>query len=100
MCQLTLMVQHVTGPALLWSFILFTCMNHKLDILCSGAVVVDLLEVGTGPIFLEDLICDGSESSLLECAEKAGPIRAHSCPHSRDVGLFCNGDFIVCHKHM
>ncbi|CAI8021725.1 Fibrillin-2 [Geodia barretti] len=36
-----------------------------------GAVVVDLLEVGTGPIFLEDLVCDGSESSLLECAEKA-----------------------------
>ena len=59
--------------------------------MCSGAEVVYLVEVGTGPIFLEDLNCDGLESSLLECAEKAGPIRAHSCPHTRDVGLLCNG---------
>ena len=58
----------------------------------SGAEVVDLLEVGTGPVFLEELNCDGSELTLLECAEKAGPIRAHPCIHTSDVGLSCQGN--------
>ena len=54
------------------------------------------MEVGTGPIFLEELSCDGSEITLLECAQKVGPIRAHSCPHSSDVGLSCEGSYCRC----
>ena len=52
-------------------------------------------EVGSGPIFLDQISCDGSETTLLECTEKGAPIKTHQCDHSKDVGLVCQGLFCV-----
>ena len=40
------------------------------------------------PIFLDDLHCNGSESSLISCPHLG--IDNHDCSHSKDVGLVCN----------
>ena len=46
---------------------------------------------GTGQIWLDDLICTGSESSLLNCRH-AG-IGSHNCGHGEDASVTCyNGE--------
>ena len=44
---------------------------------------------GLGPIFLDNVVCRGTESSLLEC--RTNPISQHNCDHSEDAGVRCNG---------
>ncbi len=45
---------------------------------------------GSGPIFLDQLTCDGSESSLLDCSSRQ-PLGLHTCDHSQDIGVQCEG---------
>lgn len=42
---------------------------------------------GTGPILLDDVVCTGNESSLIECGN-AG-IGVHNCYHIEDIGVSC-----------
>ena len=44
---------------------------------------------GTGPIWLDDLICSGSELTLLQCSHRG--IGSHNCGHSEDVSVRCSG---------
>ena len=53
--------------------------------------MVDDIEVGTGPIFLDRVSCSGSETTLLECVSQTAPVGIHSCDHSSDVGISCQG---------
>ncbi|XP_078659992.1 scavenger receptor cysteine-rich domain-containing group B protein-like [Branchiostoma floridae x Branchiostoma belcheri] len=43
---------------------------------------------GAGPIYIEDLQCDGTESSLFNCSHKGW--RVHDCDHQDDVGVVCD----------
>ena len=45
---------------------------------------------GTGPIFLDELGCTGTETSLLQCNRFTG-LGLHSCDHSQDAGVSCRG---------
>lgn len=40
---------------------------------------------GIGPIFLDDVMCIGTESSLISCPSTI----AHNCFHSEDAGVRC-----------
>ena len=40
-------------------------------------------------IFLDNVICQGTESSLLDCV--TNPIGEHNCDHSEDAGVRCEG---------
>ncbi|XP_037015729.2 soluble scavenger receptor cysteine-rich domain-containing protein SSC5D isoform X2 [Artibeus jamaicensis] len=44
---------------------------------------------GTGPIWLDDMHCKGTETSLSDCP--AGAWGQHNCDHEEDVGLTCTG---------
>ena len=48
---------------------------------------------GSGPIFLDDVKCTSKSSQLLECP--SSPILSHSCLHSDDVGVGCEGIAII-----
>ena len=48
---------------------------------------------GTGSIWLDDVSCFGTETSLLSCFHNA--IRDHNCDHSEDAGVRCTGTFIL-----
>ncbi|XP_078695032.1 scavenger receptor cysteine-rich type 1 protein M130-like isoform X2 [Branchiostoma floridae x Branchiostoma belcheri] len=47
---------------------------------------------GHGPIWLDELACNGDESNLAECAHQGWGI--HNCLHKEDVGLEC-ADFQI-----
>ncbi len=44
---------------------------------------------GSGPIYLTDVLCTSSQSSLLQC--NSDPILSSSCSHSEDAGVKCEG---------
>ena len=44
---------------------------------------------GTGPIFLDDVVCTSSASQLLECS--SSPVLTHNCDHHADAGVGCEG---------
>ena len=47
---------------------------------------------GTGPIYLSDLNCDGTEMNLLDCARLDNqPLGLQSCEHQQDVAIRCRG---------
>ena len=43
---------------------------------------------GTGPILLDQVRCNGSESSIFDCPQN--PIGQHNCVHSEDAGVTCS----------
>ncbi|KXJ07532.1 Deleted in malignant brain tumors 1 protein [Exaiptasia diaphana] len=43
---------------------------------------------GTGPIWLDDVVCNGGESTLDQCTH--GGWAVHNCGHGEDVGIVCN----------
>ncbi|PFX18273.1 Macrophage receptor MARCO [Stylophora pistillata] len=44
---------------------------------------------GTGPIWLDDVECNGHEMSLLHCRHRG--IGSHNCGHGEDIGIECQG---------
>ena len=45
---------------------------------------------GSGPTFLNDVTCTGTESELLSCEHDG--IGGHFCDHSDDAGVRCQGN--------
>ena len=78
------MVSHVSMK----SFYVLISFSFSLDhvALKNGA---EFFGSGLDLIWLDNSICNGDESSLLEC--NTNQIGQHNCDHSEDAGLRCNG---------
>ena len=46
---------------------------------------------GSGNTFLDNVVCRGTESSLLECSTNL--VGQHNCDHSEDAGVRCEGTY-------
>lgn len=69
-----------------------SCYMHKF---ITGASVTttttaSTFGLGSGPIFLSDVHCTGSEATLLDCRHTTISLGSY-CTHSRDVGVRCEG---------
>ena len=55
-----------------------------------------IFSAGSGPIFLDNVVCAGTEDNLLSCSHSQ--IFQHNCDHSEDVAVVCDGEPISkCH---
>ena len=50
---------------------------------------------GSGPIYLTEVSCTGTETSLLQC--NSDPILSSGCSHAEDAGVKCEGSNKVCY---
>lgn len=47
--------------------------------------------VGRGDILLDNIMCAGGESTLLDCNHN--PLMEVNCDHTEDAGVICGGSF-------
>ena len=52
---------------------------------------------GSGQIWLDKVNCEGNETSIASCQHR--PWATHSCDHSEDVSIACNGTSIGKPSH-
>lgn len=59
----------------------------------AGAMsILSGFENGVGQIWLDGVLCAGTEGSLFDCPRE-NPIGRHDCFHSQDAGVACVGMF-------
>ena len=71
----------------------FFAMSCELIFLVSDTAGIAysnaLFSAGSGPIYLTDVSCTSSKTSLLQC--NSDPILSGGCSHSEDAGVKCEG---------
>ena len=69
------------------------CKNDVLFVFLPGAIALysSTFGQGYGPIFLDNVVCTGNESNLVEC-QHPGIARSQYCSHSEDAGVICPGE--------
>ncbi len=69
---------------------IYSVKNGMIAYLCLsflGGVAVYTVTPGTGQIWLDDVRCIGSETTIVSCPHR--PIGTHNCNHNEDIGVSC-----------
>ena len=73
----------------------YTCMHasfiHAVICFCSSGASFEAASVygeASGTIWLDDLVCTGSETSIVQCQSNGWGV--HNCGHSEDVAISCS----------
>ena len=68
---------------------------YKLYFFATDAVAFSNAKFGSGigSIYLDDVQCSGSETSLLSCTYDSNTA---DCSHSSDAGVRCQGIYLLC----
>ena len=69
-------------------------------IVTGGEKVTPEGQASSGPIFLDELRCTGSELSLLDCPTGISEVGLTNCDHSQDVWVKCRGRFNCCSSYV
>ena len=67
----------------------YACTNGYILFPALGADVA-FFGPGEGPILLDDVVCFGTESTIVECFHSG--IGVHDCVHNEDAGAVCAGN--------
>ena len=65
------------------------CQNSGYAFTDSYSIPLPETGYSSGPIFLDELECDGSEEKVLDCQYSLG---VHSCSHDQDIAVKCVGE--------
>ena len=63
-------------------------------VICRGAMLGNRYGPGSGTIWLDDVQCEGTESSLDSCQHNGWGDHTH-CGHSDDVSIACYGSTLL-----
>ena len=68
---------------------------RQLGVAFDGTAVLNISEFsrGIGPIFVDELSCDGGEVRVGEC-RRGRAFGLHTCEHSQDVAVRCIGECV------
>lgn len=55
-----------------------------------AAAVLQIPIAGMGPVWLDSVVCSGTESRLDDC--RSDGFGMHNCTHSQDAGVICQGE--------
>ena len=71
------------------------CINYTL----TGATALSSATFGqgTGPILLDDVACNGTETRLWDCPNRG--VGVHNCGHSEDASVRCQSMTLYCIKN-
>jgi len=53
-----------------------------------GLAIGNTFGAGTGPVWLDNVVCNGSENALEECSHNEWSNT--SCDHDKDISITCN----------
>jgi len=62
--------------------------NCSLEPLVHAHCLLDRFSAGTGPIWLDNVFCFSSESTLFSCSHSG--VGNHNCVHEEDIAVFCS----------
>ena len=68
-------------------------MSEHITTAVPGPINGGFFGEGSGPIFLDNVLCTGAESALTQCHHRG--IGNHDCHHGDDAGVICRGDHMI-----